>query len=54
MIRHDPDHGRYYELLIRTARRNALQFGSSRVAVDYCLFDFSGTLLASTLNREPS
>jgi cobalt-precorrin-5B (C1)-methyltransferase len=54
IIRHDPDHGRYYELLIRTARGHALQFGSSRVKVDYCLFDFNGDLLASTLKRKPS
>ena len=54
MISGEPGHERYYEALVRKARDNAIEYGESKLCVDYCLFDFSGTLLFSTLTRETS
>ena len=53
MISSEPGHERYYEALVGRARQNALHYSNTKLRVDYCLFDFSGTLLFSTLTRTP-
>ena len=54
MISGEPGHERDYELLVHKAREKAMEYGKSKLRVDYCLFDFNGTLLFSTLTRETS
>jgi cobalt-precorrin-5B (C1)-methyltransferase len=52
MIVREPGHERYYEALVRRARQHAREYGKGKPSVDYCLFDFSGVLLFSTITPE--